>query len=127
VEIFSSEFDFTADTKPGDRFRLLIEKRYAGDDFVDYGQLLVGAVPERRPRAQPAWASSRPVAGRPTMTLPGAAQEDLPQVATRIHPHSRRASRTHGPHPILGGVRPHLAVDLTARRSGHRYGRWPTH
>src|SRR6267142_6010696 len=38
VEIFSSEFDFTADTRPGDRFRLLVEKRYAGDDFVDYGR-----------------------------------------------------------------------------------------
>ena len=41
VEIFSSDFDFTADTKVGDRFRLLTEKRYAGDKFVDYGQLLV--------------------------------------------------------------------------------------
>src|SRR6185503_13706551 len=28
VEIFSSDFDFTADTRAGDRFRLLVEKRY---------------------------------------------------------------------------------------------------
>src|SRR6185436_2996663 len=41
VEIFSSDFDFTADTRAGDRFRLLVEKRYAGDQFVDYGQILV--------------------------------------------------------------------------------------
>ena len=41
VEIFSSDFDFTADTRRGDRFRLLVEKRYAGDQFVDYGQILV--------------------------------------------------------------------------------------
>src|SRR4029453_8520329 len=41
VEIFSSDFDFTADTRAGDRFRLLVEKRYAGDTFVDYGQILV--------------------------------------------------------------------------------------
>ena len=41
VEIFSSDFDFTADTRVGDRFRLLVEKRYAGNDFVDYGRILV--------------------------------------------------------------------------------------
>src|SRR5688500_6725361 len=34
VEVFSSDFDFTADTRAGDRFRLLVEKRYAGDQFV---------------------------------------------------------------------------------------------
>src|SRR5262245_6815098 len=41
VDIFSSDFDFTADTRAGDRFRLLVEKRYAGDTFVDYGRILV--------------------------------------------------------------------------------------
>src|SRR5690349_19474789 len=40
VEMFSSDFDFTADSRSGDRFRLLVEKRYAGDQFVDYGQVL---------------------------------------------------------------------------------------
>src|SRR5262249_57746645 len=41
VDIFSSDFVFTADTRAGDRFRLLVEKRYAGDTFVDYGRILV--------------------------------------------------------------------------------------
>src|SRR5436309_2328102 len=41
VDMFSSDFDFTADTRAGDRFRLLVEKRYAGDTFVDYGRILV--------------------------------------------------------------------------------------
>src|SRR5438034_9912592 len=36
VNIFESDFDFTADTRRGDRFRLLVEKRYAGDTFVSY-------------------------------------------------------------------------------------------
>src|SRR5207237_2491119 len=40
VNIFSSDFDFTADTRRGDRFRLLVEKRYAGDSFVNYGRIL---------------------------------------------------------------------------------------
>jgi len=40
VNIFESDFDFTADTRRGDRFRLLVEKRYAGDTFVSYGRIL---------------------------------------------------------------------------------------
>jgi len=39
--IFESDFDFTADTRAGDRFRLLVEKRFANDVFVDYGRILV--------------------------------------------------------------------------------------
>src|SRR5207244_2456611 len=41
VNIFEWDFDFTADTRTGDRFRLLVEKRYAGDRFVNYGRILV--------------------------------------------------------------------------------------
>lgn len=41
ADIFSSDLDFTADTRAGDRFRLLVEKRYAGEQFVDTGRILV--------------------------------------------------------------------------------------
>src|SRR5256885_2027732 len=41
VNIFEWDFDFTADTRTGDRFRLLVEKRYAGDRFVNYGRIRV--------------------------------------------------------------------------------------
>src|SRR3989442_2126055 len=41
VEIFESDFDFTADTRVRDRFRLLVEKRYAGEGFVNYRRILV--------------------------------------------------------------------------------------
>ena len=41
AEIFESDFDFTADTRAGDRFRLLVETRFANDTFVDYGRILV--------------------------------------------------------------------------------------
>jgi len=34
VNIFEWAFDFTADTRSGDRFRILVEKRHAGDAFV---------------------------------------------------------------------------------------------
>src|SRR5688572_158920 len=40
VQIFESEFDFTADTRPGDRLRLLVEAHYADGVHVDYGRIV---------------------------------------------------------------------------------------
>jgi murein DD-endopeptidase MepM/ murein hydrolase activator NlpD len=113
VEIFSSDFDFTADTRAGDRFRLLVEKRYAGEQFVDYGQILVAQ-----------YLSD----GR---VLTGVAHEGVTRRVAYYDPDGRSLKKsflkspleftriTSGftyarPHPILGGVRPHLAVDYAA-------------
>ena len=112
VEIFSSDFDFTADTRAGDRFRILVEKRYADDTFVDYGRVLV---------AQYATASR-------TLTGVGFERDDR---WTYYDPDGRSLRKsflrspleftriTSGftyarPHPILGGTRPHLAIDYAA-------------
>jgi murein DD-endopeptidase MepM/ murein hydrolase activator NlpD len=113
VEIFSSDFDFTADTRSGDRFRLLVEKRYAGEQFVDYGQVLVAQ-----------YLSDGRILTGVGFELAGgrSAYYDLdgrslkksflksPLEFTRITSGFTYAR----PHPILGGVRPHLAVDYAA-------------
>jgi murein DD-endopeptidase MepM/ murein hydrolase activator NlpD len=113
VEIFSSDFDFTADTRPGDRFRLLVEKRYAGDDFVDYGQVLVAQyLSDGRVLTG---VSFDPAGGRagyydPTGRSLKKSFLKSPLEFTRITSGFTYAR----PHPILGGVRPHLAVDYAA-------------
>ena len=113
VEIFSSDFDFTADTRAGDRFRLLVEKRYAGDTFVDYGRILVAQ-----------YASGGKILSGVGFDrgVPHFAHYDLagqslrksflksPLEFTRITSGFTYAR----PHPILGGVRPHLAIDYAA-------------
>src|SRR6266850_1125409 len=112
VDIFSSDFDFTADTRAGDRFRLLVEKRYAGDTFVDYGRILV---------AQYA-SSGRILTGVGFERASRYGHYDIsgqslrksflrsPLEFTRITSGFTWAR----PHPILGGVRPHLAIDYGA-------------
>ena len=112
VEIFSSDFDFTADTRAGDRFRILVEKRYADDTFVDYGRVMV---------AQYATAS-RTLTGvgfehGERWTYYDADGRSLkksflksPLEFTRITSGFTYAR----PHPILGGTRPHLAIDYAA-------------
>ncbi len=112
VEIFSSDFDFTADTRTGDRFRLLVEKRYAGDQFVDYGRLLVaqyvtdgrmltGVGFERGSRHAYYDAEGRSLKKSFLKS---------PLEFTRITSGFTYAR----PHPILGGTRPHLAIDYGA-------------
>jgi len=113
VEIFSSEFDFTADTRQGDRFRLLVEKRYAGDAFVDYGRIVVAQyVSAGRTLSGVGWA---PGGGRWAFydTAGRSLKKSFlksPLEFTRITSGFTYAR----PHPILGGVRPHLAIDYAA-------------
>jgi murein DD-endopeptidase MepM/ murein hydrolase activator NlpD len=114
VEIFSSDFDFTADTRRGDRFRLLVEKRYAGDTFVNYGRIVVAQYLSSgqtlsgvgfAPAGDGRWGFYDPE-GR---SLKKSFLKS-PLEFTRITSGFAYAR----PHPILGGVRPHLAIDYGA-------------
>ena len=113
VEIFSSDFDFTADSRGGDRFRLLVEKRYAGEQFVDYGQILVAQyLSDGRVLTG---VGFEPAGGRLAYyDLDGRSLKKSflksPLEFTRITSGFTYAR----PHPILGGMRPHLAVDYGA-------------
>jgi murein DD-endopeptidase MepM/ murein hydrolase activator NlpD len=113
VEIFSSDFDFTADSRGGDRFRLLVEKRYAGEQFVDYGQILVAQyLSDGRILTG---VGFEPTGGRTAYyDLDGRSLKKSflksPLEFTRITSGFTYAR----PHPILGGVRPHLAIDYGA-------------
>ena len=114
VEIFESDFDFTADTRAGDRFRLLVEKRYAGETFVDYGRVL-GAQYVTDGRVLTAVAYAPRGAVRPAYyDLAGRSLKKTflksPLEFSRITSGFTYAR----PHPILGGTRPHLAIDYAA-------------
>jgi murein DD-endopeptidase MepM/ murein hydrolase activator NlpD len=113
AEIFSSDFDFTADTRAGDGFRLLVEKRYAAGAFVDYGRILVAQyVSEGRTLTGVGVEGAR---GRYTFYDPAGRSLrksflKSPLQFSRITSGFTRAR----PHPILGGTRPHLAIDYAA-------------
>ena len=112
VQIFESEFDFTMDTRPGDRLRLLVESRYVEGVPVDYGRILVAQY----------------LSGEHTLTGVGF---DGPQGFAYFDIEGRSLKRAflrsplrfnrissgftyRRAHPILGGVRPHLAIDYAA-------------
>lgn len=112
VDIFASELDFAADVQPGDRLRLLVEKRYAGDDFVDFGRILAAQyVTDVRVLTAIGFERNNEFTH---YDLDGRSLRKTflksPLEFTRISDAFSYAR----PHPILGGVRPHLAVDYAA-------------
>jgi murein DD-endopeptidase MepM/ murein hydrolase activator NlpD len=112
VQIFESEFDFTADTRPGDRLRLLVEAHYADGVHVEYGRILAAQyLSEGQTLTGVGFQGAKRFAyydlqGR---TLRKAFLRS-PLQFTRIS----SGFTYRRPHPILGGVRPHLAIDYAA-------------
>lgn len=114
VNLFEWDFDFAADALPGDLFRLLVEKRYAEGEFVGYGEILVAQYQSARRLLLTAVAFRGPDGKTAYYDAEGRSIRKMflraPLDFTRITSGYSQARR----HPILGGVRPHLAIDYAA-------------
>ncbi len=112
VAIFESDFDFASDAQPGDRFRLLVESHYADGAFVEVGRILAARYEADDARLV---GVGFEVGGR--MNFYGPEGESLKKTFLRSPLQFTRISSgfTHRrPHPVLGGVRPQLAIDYAA-------------
>jgi murein DD-endopeptidase MepM/ murein hydrolase activator NlpD len=112
VQTFESELDFTADTREGDLLRLLVEAHYADGVRVDYGRILAAQyLSDGRMLTGVGFKAGKHFSH---YDLEGRSLKKAflrsPLQFSRIS--SRFTYRR--PHPILGGVRPHLAVDYAA-------------
>lgn len=114
VNLFEWDFDFAADSLPGDRFRLLVEKRYVGDVFLGYGDVLIAqySSAERPLLTSVGFGDTAghreyyDASGRSVKKMFLRAPLDFTRVTSGFS-HARF-------HPVLGGHRPHLAVDYGA-------------
>ena len=113
VTLFEWDFDFAADSLPGDQFRCLVEKRYVGDSLLGYGDILIAQYSsvERSLLTGVAFADGGrreyyDASGRSVRKMFLRAPLDFTRITSGFS-HARR-------HPILGGLRPHLAVDYGA-------------
>jgi murein DD-endopeptidase MepM/ murein hydrolase activator NlpD len=112
AEIFAWDFDFASDAQPGDRFRMLVEKVYADGSFVRNGRILFAEYESEGRRHTGVYFRDGDGSGYYTPDGESLRRAFLksPLEFTRISSGYTRARR----HPILGGVRPHLAVDYAA-------------
>src|SRR5262245_43716841 len=114
VSLFEWDFDFAADSLPGDRLRLLVEKRYGEDQFLGYGDILVAQYrsADRPPLTTVRFTDAQgrdayyDASGRSVKKMFLRAPLDFTRITSGFS-HARL-------HPILGGVRPHLAIDYGA-------------
>ncbi|HEX9749506.1 MAG TPA: M23 family metallopeptidase [Methylomirabilota bacterium] len=114
VNLFEWDFDFAADALPGDRFRLLVEKRYVGDTFLGYGDVLIAQYSSAERSLLTSVGFGEPADRREYYDATGRSVKKMflraPLDFTRVtsgYSHARF-------HPVLGGYRPHLAVDYGA-------------
>ncbi len=108
AEILAWEIDFYKDVREGDRFKVVVEKVYKGDQFIQYGPIHAveyerGDRKIRGIRYQGEYYNGDGISLRKAFLK-------APLRFNRISSRFSRARR----HPILGGVRPHFGVDYAA-------------
>jgi murein DD-endopeptidase MepM/ murein hydrolase activator NlpD len=108
AEILAWEIDFYKDVREGDRFKVVVEKVYKGDQFIQYGAIHAveyqrGEKIIRGIRYKDGYYNEKGIALKKAFLK-------APLKFSRI---SSKFSRARV-HPILGGVRPHFGVDYAA-------------
>lgn len=115
ASIFEWDFDFRTHTTTGDRFRMVVELEYVDDEFVGYGDILMAQYETHDGRLLTAVGFEQ--SDGDTLAYYDASGESLQKMFLKAPlTHARISSGfTHARrHPILGTVRPHLAIDYAA-------------
>jgi murein DD-endopeptidase MepM/ murein hydrolase activator NlpD len=108
AEILAWEVDFYKDVRDGDRFKVVVEKIYKEDQFVQYGTIHAveyqrGEKLIRGIRYHDGYYNEKGISLKKAFLK-------APLRFNRISSKFSRARK----HPILGGVRPHFGVDYAA-------------
>lgn len=113
ADIFAWEIDFHSDPQPGDRFRMVVEKYYRGETFVQYGRILFAEYQTPSKSVQAIYFSAPGKRGGYFTPEGQSLRKALLRSPLKFSRISSRYSRSRR-HPILGGYRPHYGVDYAA-------------
>ena len=108
AEILAWEIDFHKDVREGDRFKVVVEKFYKGDQFVGYGTIH-GVEYQRGERIITGIRYKDGYYNEKAISL----RKAFLKAPLRFNRISSKFSKARL-HPILGGLRPHLGVDYAA-------------
>jgi murein DD-endopeptidase MepM/ murein hydrolase activator NlpD len=108
AEVLAWEIDFYKDVREGDRFKVVVEKVYKGDQFIQYGDI-------RAVEYRSGMKIIRGIEYQGNFYDENGAslRKAFLKVPLRFNQISSRFSRARK-HPILGGVFPHFGVDYAA-------------
>jgi murein DD-endopeptidase MepM/ murein hydrolase activator NlpD len=108
AEILAWEIDFYKDVREGDRFKVVVEKLYKGDRFIEYGPICAIEY-QRGERIIQGFRYKGGYYNEKGISL----RRAFLKVPLRFNRISSKFSRARK-HPILGGIRPHFGVDYAA-------------
>lgn len=115
ADVFSHQINFVNDVQDGDTFELVVEKKYLGDDFRRYGDI-VAARFVNDGKTFEAFRFVDNKGGTHYFAADGSSLETeflkAPLNFTRVS----SVYTMHRKHPIFGKVRPHQGVDYAAPR-----------
>lgn len=115
IDLFSWDFDFNVATRSGDRFQMLVEKRYAAGSFYDYGPILAARYTSGRQNYEACWYDAKGAAH-----LAGYYHTDGSSIKGAFLRAPVKYSRISSGftksrlHPTLGIRRPHSGIDYAA-------------
>lgn len=114
VDLFAYDLDFYVDTHPGDTFKVIVEKEYAGDEFLRYRRILAAEYKGRRETFRAIWwQPPRSKRGRYFDDKGRALEKSMLKTPLKFV----RISSKYNPrrmHPVLHKVRGHFGVDYAA-------------
>lgn len=108
AEILAWEIDFYKDVRQGDRFKMVVEKIYKGDQFIQYGKIYAVEYQGEEKKVRGIYYNE----GYYNENGHSLKKAFL-KAPLRFNRISSRFSQARK-HPILGGVRPHFGVDYAA-------------
>jgi murein DD-endopeptidase MepM/ murein hydrolase activator NlpD len=108
AEILAWEIDFYKDVKEGDRFKIVVEKLYKGNQFIRYGTIYAVEYQSSSGRVR-----GIEYKGHYYREDGTSLRKTFLKSPLRFNRISSRFSRARK-HPILGGVLPHYGVDYAA-------------
>lgn len=114
MDVFAYDIDFIKDTRPGDSFKLLVEKVFKDDQFIRYGKVLAAEYHSVKKGAFRAFWFSLDANDPGGYYLEDGRNTRKTFLATPVR--AARVSSGFGMrrHPVLGYNRKHLGVDFAA-------------
>jgi murein DD-endopeptidase MepM/ murein hydrolase activator NlpD len=108
AEVFAWEIDFSQEVREGDRFKMVVEKIYKGDEFIKYGAIYALEYQRGKKIIRGIRFENRYYDEKGNALSKVFLKEPL-----RFHYISSGFNRNRK-HPIMGGIHPHLGIDYAA-------------